>query len=200
MIKSAAPECPFLLLHPCDIIITTVICLIATTEWRQGPANSLGSPCRKCTNVIVLSVCVFAVPSMHSWSAFVVINTFQQWMSWLPHRWRTQRVAIRNANCETLWIIKTLNAHCAPGIPGSMSVRVSVKLYHSSILGTWMVFGVCGAFTWHGLTWVAFLANHLLVSWFFPHGVWPERYENLAGLGGVVGGCGRVQILVPSWN
>lgn len=32
-------------------------------------------------------------------------NTFQQWMSWLPHRWRTQRIAICNANCDTLWII-----------------------------------------------------------------------------------------------
>ena len=35
-------------------------------------------------------------------------------MSWLPQRWRTQRNAIRNTNCKTSWIIKTLNAHCAP--------------------------------------------------------------------------------------
>ena len=40
-------------------------------------------------------------------------NNFQQWMSWLPQRWRTQRNAIRNANCKTSWIIKILNAHCA---------------------------------------------------------------------------------------
>ena len=39
---------------------------------------------------------------------------FQQWMSWLPQRWRTQRNAIRNTNCKTSWIIKILNAHCAP--------------------------------------------------------------------------------------
>ena len=39
---------------------------------------------------------------------------FQQWMSRLPQRWRTQRNAIRNTNCKTSWIIKTLNAHCAP--------------------------------------------------------------------------------------
>ena len=41
---------------------------------------------------------------------------FQRWMSWLPQRWRTQRNAIRNANCITSWIIKPLNAYCASGI------------------------------------------------------------------------------------
>ena len=34
-------------------------------------------------------------------------------MSRFPQRWRTQRNAIRNANCKTSWIIKILNAHCA---------------------------------------------------------------------------------------
>ena len=37
---------------------------------------------------------------------------FQQRMSWLPQRWRTQRNAIRHANCEIQWVIKTLNASC----------------------------------------------------------------------------------------
>ena len=41
---------------------------------------------------------------------------FQQRMSWFPQRWRTQRNAIRNANCISSWIIKSLNAHCASGI------------------------------------------------------------------------------------
>ena len=41
---------------------------------------------------------------------------FQRRMSRLPQRWRTQRNAIRNANCKTSWIIKILNAHCASGI------------------------------------------------------------------------------------
>ena len=41
------------------------------------------------------------------------IHNFQRWMSRFPQRWRTQRNAIRNANCYTSWIIKTLNAHCA---------------------------------------------------------------------------------------
>ena len=40
---------------------------------------------------------------------------FQRRMSRLPQRWRTQRNAIRNANCKTSWIIKILNAHCASG-------------------------------------------------------------------------------------
>jgi hypothetical protein len=35
-------------------------------------------------------------------------------MSWLPQRWRTQRNAIRHANCITPWVIKTLNAPCTP--------------------------------------------------------------------------------------
>jgi hypothetical protein len=37
---------------------------------------------------------------------------FQQRMSWLPQRWRTQRNAIRLANCIFTWVIKDLNAPC----------------------------------------------------------------------------------------
>ena len=37
---------------------------------------------------------------------------FQQRMSWLPQRWRTQRNAIRHANCKIQWVIKILNAPC----------------------------------------------------------------------------------------
>ena len=33
-------------------------------------------------------------------------------MSWLPQRWRTQRNAIRHANCKIQWVIKILNATC----------------------------------------------------------------------------------------
>ena len=40
---------------------------------------------------------------------------FQQWMSWLPQRWRTQRNAIRNAIRMSSRIIKSLNAHCTSG-------------------------------------------------------------------------------------
>ena len=37
---------------------------------------------------------------------------FQQRMSWLPQRWRTQRNAIRHANCRIQRVIKILNAPC----------------------------------------------------------------------------------------
>ena len=40
---------------------------------------------------------------------------FQQRMSWLPQRWRTQRNAIRNAIRISSRIIKSLNAHCTSG-------------------------------------------------------------------------------------
>ena len=43
----------------------------------------------------------------------IIPYNFQQWMSWLPQRWRTQRNAIRSANCNTSRIINILNAHCA---------------------------------------------------------------------------------------
>ncbi len=49
-----------------------------------------------------------------SW--YIIKYNFQQRMSRLLQRWRTQRNAIRNANCRTSWIIKILNAHCASGI------------------------------------------------------------------------------------
>ena len=38
---------------------------------------------------------------------------FQQRISWLSHRWRTQRNAISNVNCRIQWIIESLNAPCA---------------------------------------------------------------------------------------
>ena len=58
-------------------------------------------------NCLVLTV-VSMKPKIH--------YNFQRWMSRFPQRWRTQRNAIRNANCKTSWIIKILNAHCAFGI------------------------------------------------------------------------------------
>ena len=60
----------------------------------------------------------------------IVENNFQQRISWLLQRWRTQRNAIRNANCRIPWVIKSLNAHCASGNPGSMPVWVSVIISH----------------------------------------------------------------------
>ena len=48
--------------------------------------------------------------------AFVPVKlyNFQQRISWLSHRWRTQRNAISNVNCRIQWIIESLNAPCAP--------------------------------------------------------------------------------------
>ena len=40
------------------------------------------------------------------------INNFQQRISWLSQRWRTQRNAIRSVNCRIPWIIESLNAPC----------------------------------------------------------------------------------------
>lgn len=42
------------------------------------------------------------------------LYNFQQRISWLSHRWRTQRNAISNVNCRIQWIIESLNAPCAP--------------------------------------------------------------------------------------
>jgi hypothetical protein len=46
--------------------------------------------------------------------AYINIYNFQQRISWLSHRWRTQRNAISNVNCRIQWIIESLNAPCAP--------------------------------------------------------------------------------------
>ena len=60
-------------------------------------------------------------------------NNFQRWISWLSQRWRTQRNAIRNANCRIQWIIKTLNANCASGYPWEHAC-MSVCWHHSRLL------------------------------------------------------------------
>jgi len=57
-------------------------------------------------------------------------------------RWRTQRNAIRNANCRIPWVIKSLNAHCASGNPGSMPVWVSVIISHFLLWKKWIM-GAC---------------------------------------------------------
>ena len=50
---------------------------------------------------------------------------FQQRMSWLPQRWRTQRNAIRHANCKIRESSKFWT-QLAPPLEGGMSVGVSV--------------------------------------------------------------------------
>ena len=61
------------------------------------------------------------------------IYDFQRWISRLVYRWRTLRNAIRNANCTTQWVIKSLNAYCAPTLtcrrmPGRVSLRHQAKI------------------------------------------------------------------------
>ena len=61
-------------------------------------------------------------------------NNFQQRISWLSHRWRTQRNAIRNVNCRIQWIIESLNAHCALWYSGehaclSISKHLKKKIF-----------------------------------------------------------------------
>ena len=80
------------------------------------------------------------------WSSIKYYN-FQQRMSRLPQRWRTQRNAIRNANCKTSWIIKTLNAHCASGkCPVaylSECPRTPLSAEHSLLFCCWFMSVAC---------------------------------------------------------
>jgi hypothetical protein len=90
------------------------------------------------------------------------IYNFQRWMSRFPQRWRTQRNAIRNANCKTSWIIKILNAHCAFGI-------FPVACLSECL---WIPLSV-GLLTWAWLVWATFLSwidygVVLLVCWWTP--------------------------------
>ena len=43
------------------------------------------------------------------------LRKFLRWMPRLGLRWRTQRIAISNANCRIPWIIRFLNVLYAPG-------------------------------------------------------------------------------------
>ena len=71
-------------------------------------------------------------------------------MSRFPQRWRTQRNAIRNANCKTSWIIKILNAHCAFGIfpVACLSECLWNPLSALLVLGPDLVAGIVWWFGW----------------------------------------------------
>ena len=66
-------------------------------------------------------------------------------MSRFPQRWRTQRNAIRNANCKTSWIIKILNAHCAFGFypVACLSECLWTPLSAGCTVCTWPAAGLC---------------------------------------------------------
>ena len=46
------------------------------------------------------------------WVIYWLFYNSSRWISWLLNRWRTQRTAICNANCRSLWVIESLNAYC----------------------------------------------------------------------------------------
>ena len=70
------------------------------------------------------------------------IYNFQQRISWLSHRWRTQRNAISNVNCRIQWIIESLNAPCAPWYSGEHAC-LSVMVF-----STFITFLLSKAWTW----------------------------------------------------
>ena len=56
---------------------------------------------------------------------------FQQRISWLSHRWRTQRNAISNVNCRPQWIIESLNAYCTLWYSGEYAC-FSISKHHQT--------------------------------------------------------------------
>ena len=84
---------------------------------------------------------------------------FQQRMSWLPYRWRTQRNAIRNANCKIQWVIKTLNAACTSlGEYVCWSVCLSPPHPNLSLIS--VVLGVVVGFNWSFTRWIVCLDDN----------------------------------------
>ena len=73
--------------------------------------------------------------------AFVPINlyNFQQRISWLSHRWRTQRNAISNVNCRIQWIIESLNAPCAPWYSEEHACLSVINISTSSAFACWVL-------------------------------------------------------------
>jgi hypothetical protein len=72
------------------------------------------------------------------------IYNFQQRISWLSHRWRTQRNAISNVNCRIQWIIESLNAPCAPWYSEEHACLSVINISNLLLLSG---FG-CGGFCW----------------------------------------------------
>ena len=123
----------------CEFSVTTVV-----TVWANGSSDL--APYHMTLIYWTIDVLVNEPPKLE-W-----IYNFQQRMSWLPQRWRTQRNAIRNANCRiressNLW------THIAlPGFPGSMLVWVSVNPTHMTFCCTecvciWALIK-CADFAW----------------------------------------------------
>ena len=116
---------------PCSNI--WIWCMFNRHARDVGQPLSCAWQCIRCLLVGLLRWCLVAclLGSFHilytitfiTWRALVnpsgqtfthqqYLYNFQQWMSRLPQRWRTQQNAIRLTNCKFSWIIKILNAHC----------------------------------------------------------------------------------------
>ena len=79
------------------------------------------------------------------WSECVEYNNiynFQQRISWLSHRWRTQRNAISNVNCRIQWIIESLNASCAPWYSEEHACLSVIKFCQNMHLSVFWIVGV----------------------------------------------------------
>ena len=63
-------------------------------------------------SMIIISTLQFMNVSLLVFNTNKLLYNFQQRISWLSHRWRTQRNAISNVNCRIQWIIESLNAPC----------------------------------------------------------------------------------------
>lgn len=77
-------------------------------------------------------------------------NNFQQRISWLSHRWRTQRNAISNVNCRIQWIIESLNASCALWYSGEHACLSVMNLSNTKLycfcVWTWKLVGASRLF------------------------------------------------------
>ena len=86
-----------------------------------------------------------------AWSQSLNLYNFQQRISWLSHRWRTQRNAISNVNCRIQWIIESLNAPCAlwysEGHACLSVIKLSTLFAFTSLSEAWM-WGLAGFLQW----------------------------------------------------
>jgi len=94
-------------------------------------------------------------------------NNFRQRISWLSQRWRTQRNAIRNVNCRSQWIIKSLNAHCALWYSEEHACLRTLTSFTPptfSLKVRWRGFGLFLGNSISRVVWNLFFGGHKLIS------------------------------------
>ena len=75
--------------------------------------------------------------SFNDCSQSLNLYNFQQRISWLSYRWRTQRNAISNVNCRIQWIIESLNAPCALWYSEGHACLSVIKFSTSNLYWFW---------------------------------------------------------------